>query len=58
MNEYAKQILAGTFKIPEGTDYYTAKLIPHLCRPALVMDGKGSDLNLTIAKHKKGWKQS
>jgi hypothetical protein len=57
VNEYAKQILTGTFDIPKGTDYYAAKLIPHLHWPALVVDGKGSDLNLTIVEHKKGWKK-
>jgi hypothetical protein len=57
VNEYAKQILAGTFEIPEGTDYYAAKLIPLLRHPSLVVDGKGSNLNLTIAAHKKGWQQ-
>jgi hypothetical protein len=57
VNEYAKQILTGTFNIPKGTDYYAAKLIPHLHWPALMVGGKGSDLNLTIVEHKKGWKQ-
>jgi hypothetical protein len=57
VNDYAKQILAGTFEIPDGTNYYAAKLIPLLRCPSLVVDGRGSDLNLTIAKHKKGWQQ-
>ena len=57
VNEYAQQILEGTFSIPEGTDYYAEKLIPHFKRLALVVAGQGSDLNLMVEEHKKAWKK-
>jgi hypothetical protein len=58
INQYSQQILDGTFEIPEGTDHYAARLIPHLKRSPLVVAGKGSSLEFTAKEHRRGWKKA
>lgn len=52
-------ILDGTFRIPEGTDFWAAKLIPHLARVKEVgSSGGGMDPTISLESHCEGWRQA
>ena len=52
----AEAILRGEFQIPEGTDHWAAKLIPHLARPFGVKASvSGRPGPITVDSHCSGW---
>ena len=55
--EYAKQIIAGTYQIPEGTSSYAAEFIETLKMSDAVKDLGELTLNVTPQQNREGWKR-
>ena len=56
----AAEILEGNFQIPEGTDPWAAKMIPHLQRPEAVTNADPHSLPsqyITVDEHVSGWEK-
>ena len=54
----AEAILNGDFVVPEGVNYWAAKLITQLKRPAAVTTLQQRKPHVSVDKHCKGWKRA